>query len=139
MHDVGKIFVPEPVLNRQSSLSEDEFNQVKMHSRWSGEILSTIPDGERVQKAVEGHHERVDGSGYPSGLRGEDIPLWARIIAVADAYVNLTSDRTLAPGKTSEQAITEIEKASGVKYDGMLVRVLTRELKSERSLPGLGS
>ncbi len=139
VHDVGKIFVPESVLNHQASLSDDEFHQVKMHSRLGGEIVSTLPKAERVQKAVEGHHERVDGSGYPAGLCGEDIPLWARIIAVADAYVNLTSDRSLAPGKTSEQAITELEKASGVKFDGMLVRILTRELKSERSLPGLGT
>jgi diguanylate cyclase (GGDEF)-like protein len=139
VHDVGKIFTPENVLNRQSSLSEEEFHHVRMHPQIGGEILSTLPNGERVQKAVECHHERVDGSGYPSGLRGEEIPLWARIIGVADAYVNLTSDRALAPGKTSEQAIAEIEKASGVKYDGMLVRVLTRELKSERSLPGLGN
>jgi diguanylate cyclase (GGDEF)-like protein len=138
VHDVGKIFIPEKVLNHQSSLSEDEFGQIKMHSRLSGEILSTLPNGELAQKAVEGHHERVDGSGYPSGLCGEEIPLWARIIAVADAYVNLTSDRTLAPGKSSEQAIAELEKTSGVKFDGMLVRILTRELKSERSLPGLG-
>jgi HD-GYP domain-containing protein (c-di-GMP phosphodiesterase class II) len=139
VHDVGKIFAPENVLNRQSSLSEEEFHHVRMHPQIGGEILSTLPNGERLQKAVECHHERVDGSGYPSGLRGEEIPLWARIIGVADAYVNLTSDRALAPGKTSEQAIAEIEKASGVKYDGMLVRVLTRELKSERSLPGLGN
>src|SRR5215469_4164849 len=139
VHDVGKIFTPENVLNRPGSLSEDEFHHVRMHPGIGGEILSTLPNSERVQAAVECHHERVDGSGYPSGLRGEEIPLWARIIAVADAYVNLTSDRSLAPGKTSEQAIAELEKASGVKYDGMLVRVLTRELKSERSLPGLGT
>ena len=139
VHDVGKIFTPENVLNRQGSLSEDEFHHVRMHPGIGGEILGTLPNCERVQAAVECHHERVDGSGYPSGLRGEEIPLWGRIIAVADAYVNLTSDRSLAPGKTSEQAITELEKASGVKYDGMLVRVLTRELKSERSLPGLGT
>jgi diguanylate cyclase (GGDEF)-like protein len=138
VHDVGKIFLPDKILNHQSSLSDDEFTQIKMHAHWGGEILGTLPNGETLQRAVEGHHERVDGSGYPSGLCGEEIPLWARIIAVADAYVNLTSDRALTPGKSSEQAITELEKSSGVKFDGMLVRVLTRELKSERSLPGLG-
>ena len=110
-----------------------------MHPRLGGEILSTVPSGERIQKAVECHHEHFDGSGYPSRLRGEQIPLWARIISIADAYVNLTSDRSHAPGKTSEQAITELEKSSGTKYDGMLVRVLVRELKAERSLPSLGS
>ena len=136
VHDVGKIFVPERVLNREGSLSEDEFHFIKMHPRVGAEILTTLPNSERMQKAVESHHERVDGSGYPAGLKGEDIPLWARILAVADAYVNLTSDRSLAPGKTSEQAIAELEKASGIKYDGMIVRVLARELKSERSMLG---
>jgi diguanylate cyclase (GGDEF)-like protein len=139
VHDVGKIFIPERVLNKPGALAEDEFHFLKIHSRVGAEILSTLPNGERTQKAIESHHERVDGSGYPAALKGEDIPLWGRILAVADAYVNLTSDRALAPGKTSEQAIAELERLSGIKYDGMLVRVLARELKSERSLPGLGS
>lgn len=139
VHDVGKIFIPERVLNKQGSLAEDEFQYLKMHSRVGAEILSTLPASERMQKAIESHHERVDGSGYPAGLKGEDIPLWGRILGVADAYVNLTSDRALVRGKTSEQAIAELERLSGIKYDGMLVRVLARELKSERSLPGLGS
>jgi diguanylate cyclase (GGDEF)-like protein len=137
VHDVGKILVPEKILNRESALSEEEFNYMKMHPRLGAEIVASVPDSELMQKAIECHHERVDGSGYPLGIKGDDISLWARIVAVADAYVNLTSDRTLAPGKTSEQALAELEKSSGTKYDGMLVRVLARELKAERSLPGL--
>ena len=90
-------------------------------------------------------HAEVDRAGggdrdaRPSGLRGEQIPLWARIVAVADAYANLTTDRPLAPGRTSEQALVELEKASGIKYDGMLVRILARELKAERTMPNVGS
>jgi HD-GYP domain-containing protein (c-di-GMP phosphodiesterase class II) len=90
-----------------------------------------------MQKAIDSHHEWVDGNGYPQGLRGEEIPLWSRIIAVADAYVNLISDRSMAPGKSSDQAIAELEKFSGTRFDGMLVRILARELKAERSLPNL--
>jgi HD-GYP domain-containing protein (c-di-GMP phosphodiesterase class II) len=86
-----------------------------------------------MQKAIEHHHEAFDGSGYPHGLRGEEIPLWARILAVADAYVNMTTDRSFAPAKNNEQAVAELEKLSGVRYDGMLVRILARELKSERA------
>ena len=137
VHDVGKMFVPEKILNKRSSLTDEEFQVLKTHARLSGEIVSTVPDSERAQRAVESHHEAFDGSGYPQGLHGEAIPLWARIIAVADAYVNLTSEQALAPGKTSEQAIAELEKAAGMKYDGMLVRILARELKSERSLPNI--
>ena len=138
VHDVGKMFVPESVLNHPGTLTEREFALLKVHPRLGAEILATIPNGERLQKAIECHHERFDGSGYPAGLRGEEIPHWARILAVADAYANLTTDRPLAPGKTSEQALAELEKYSGTKYDGMLVRILARELKAERSLPNLG-
>ncbi|MBV9885454.1 MAG: diguanylate cyclase, partial [Acidobacteria bacterium] len=109
VHDIGKIFIPDRIVNKQSSLNEDEFHVLKMHPRLGGEILNTLPGSERVQKAIECHHEQVGGGGYPYGFRGEEIPLWARILAVADAYVNLTSDRALAPGKTSEQAIAELE------------------------------
>ncbi len=137
VHDVGKMFVPERVLNKPSSLTEDEFELLKVHPRLGGEVVSTVPNGERLRKGIECHHEHFDGSGYPAGLRGEEIPLFARILAVADAYVNLTSDRSLAPGKSNEQAIAELEKSSGTKFDGMLVRILARELKAERSLPNL--
>src|SRR5438876_9702225 len=139
VHDVGKMFVPERVLNKHNSLTEEEFALLKVHPRLGAEILATVPNGERMQKAIESHHECFDGSGYPAGLRGEEIPHWARIIAVADAYANLTTDRPLAPGKSSDQALVELEKYSGTKYDGMLVRILARELKAERSMPNLGS
>jgi HD-GYP domain-containing protein (c-di-GMP phosphodiesterase class II) len=137
VHDVGKILIPEHILNKESALAEEEFHYMKMHPRLGAEIVACVPDSELMQRAVECHHERVDGSGYPLGLKGDEISLWARILAVADAYVNLTSDRSLAPGKTSEQALSELEKYSGTKYDGMLVRILGRELRTERSLPGL--
>jgi HD-GYP domain-containing protein (c-di-GMP phosphodiesterase class II) len=137
VHDVGKLFVPERILNKHHALADDEFQLLKMHPKTSAEIIGTLPNSERTQKAVESHHEWVDGSGYPNALRGEEIPLWARIITVADAYVNLISDRSMAPGKSSDQALAELEKFSGVRFDGMLVRILARELKAERSLPNL--
>ncbi len=84
-------------------------------------------------KAVEHHHEAFDGSGYPYGLRGEQIPLWARILSLADAFVNMTTERSFAPAKTTEQALVEIEKMSGTRYDGMLVRVLIRQLKTGKA------
>jgi HD-GYP domain-containing protein (c-di-GMP phosphodiesterase class II) len=98
-----------------------------------------MPSSESLQKAVEHHHESVDGTGYPGGLRGEEIPLWARILAVADAYVNMTTERSFAPAKSSSQAMAELERLSGIRYDGMLVRVLLRQLKTERASSSLGS
>jgi diguanylate cyclase (GGDEF)-like protein len=139
VHDVGKVFVPDRILNKNGPLTDDEFYLVKLHPHVGAEILATIPDSEQLQKAVEHHHEAVDGSGYPAGLRGEKIPLWARILAVADAYVNMTTERPYASAKTSEQALAELERLSGIRYDGMLVRILARELKSERASSTLGS
>ena len=92
-----------------------------------------FPTARSCRKRCEHHHEAFDGSGYPDGLRGEQIPLWARILAIADAYVNMTTDRSFAPAKSSEQALAELEKLSGIRYDGMLVRILFRELKTERA------
>ena len=137
VHDVGKMLVPDRVLNQQSTLKEEEFELLKAHPRLGADILTTLPGGERIRKAVECHHECSDGSGFPAGLRGDEIPLWARIIAVADAYAKLTSERSLTPAKTSEKAIAELENASGTRYDGMLVRILARELRVEQGLPNL--
>jgi diguanylate cyclase (GGDEF)-like protein len=133
VHDVGKIFIPERILNKSGPLTEEEFYLVKMHPRVGAEILSSLPGSELFQKAVEHHHEAFDGSGYPAGLSGEQIPLWARIIALADAYVNMTTERSFAASMSSEQALAELTKLSGTRYDGMLVRILARELKAERA------
>jgi HD-GYP domain-containing protein (c-di-GMP phosphodiesterase class II) len=116
-----------------NALTEDEYYLLKLHARVGAEILATLPSSEKLQKAVEHHHEAFDGSGYPAGLQGEGIPLWARIMAIADAFVNMTTERTFASAKTNEQALSEIEKMSGTRYDGMLVRILLRELKAERA------
>jgi diguanylate cyclase (GGDEF)-like protein len=138
VHDVGKLFISERILNKAGPLTEDEFYVVKMHPQVGSEVLGIIPDGVRLQQAVEFHHEAFDGSGYPGGLKGEDIPLWARIVAVVDAYVNMTSDRSFAPAKSHEQAITELERLSGTRFDGMIVRLFARQLKLEKasSFPG---
>jgi len=133
VHDVGKIFVPERVLNKSAPWTEGEYSLVKTHARVGAEIVAAIPASEQMQSAVEHHHEALDGSGYPGGLRGEQIPLWARIIGIADAYVNMTNERPFAPARTGEQALVELEKLSGTRFDGMLVRLLIRQLKTERA------
>jgi diguanylate cyclase (GGDEF)-like protein len=137
VHDVGKIFVPERIVTKAGPLTEEEYAQMKTHARVGAEIVGTIPGSVMLQKAVEHHHEAFDGTGYPNGLRGEEIPLWARILGLADAFVNMTTERAFAPAKTTEQALAEIEKMSGTRYDGMLVRVLLRQLKTGKT-PSLG-
>jgi len=132
VHDVGKIFVAERILNKPGPLTDEEFQQVRMHAHAGADIVAAIPHSTAMRLAIEHHHQRFDGSGYPDGLRGEEIPLWARIIGLTDAYANMLTEQSISAARTSEQALAELAKMSGTSFDGMLVRLLLRELKSER-------
>ena len=138
VHDVGKLFLPEKILNKPGRLTEDEYYLIKMHPKVGGEILATIPGAQDCQLWVEHHHENFDGSGYPSGLQGEQIPLGARILHVADAYVTMITERPFAAARTPDQAMEELESLSGTQFDGMVVRILTRQLRTEKPTSGLG-
>jgi diguanylate cyclase (GGDEF)-like protein len=132
VHDLGKLFVPDRILNKVGGLTEGEFAVIKTHPQVGAEVIRAIPEIERVAQAVEAHHETFDGSGYPFGLKGEDIPLFGRIIAVADAYANMIGDRSFAPAKDNDQALAELGKLSGTRFDGMIVRLFVRLLKMEQ-------
>jgi len=138
VHDVGKIFVSERILNKPGPLNDDEFAEVKMHTQVGAEIVGTIPHSDMMREAIEHHHQRFDGSGYPDGLRGEQIPLWARIIGVADAYANMVTEQSFSAARTPDQALEELVNMSGTRFDGMLVRLLLRGLKTERSSTSSG-
>jgi diguanylate cyclase (GGDEF)-like protein len=133
VHDVGKIFVPENVLNKPGPLTETELLQIRMHAHVGAETVGIIPHSAAMREAIEHHHQRLDGSGYPDGLKGEQIPLWGRILALADAYANLITEETFSAARTQEQALDELAQMSGTRFDGMLVRLLLRALKSERA------
>ncbi len=133
VHDVGNLFIPDRILSKPGALTEDEFAMIRKHPQAGAEVLRAIPKVEHVAQAVESHHEAFDGSGYPFGLKGDLIPLAGRIVAVADAYVSMTSDRPFAPPKTDEQALAELEKSSGIRFDGMIVRLFARLLKMEKA------
>jgi putative two-component system response regulator len=117
VHDIGKIGVREEVLNKPGSLSEEEYKHVRLHSETGERILIPIVDDEEIIKAVRHHHERYDGWGYPDGLRGEQIPRMARIIAVADTFDAMTSERSYRQAMTKEEACAEIERCSGSQFD----------------------
>jgi diguanylate cyclase (GGDEF)-like protein len=136
VHDVGKIFVPESILNKPGPLSEDELLQLRMHAHIGAEIVGIIPHSAMMREAIEHHHQRFDGSGYPDGLKGEQIPQWARIIGLADTYANMMTDESFSTARTPEQALDELAQMSGTRFDGMLVRLLLRGLKSERTPSG---
>ncbi len=139
VHDVGKIFVPERILNKPGPLNDEEFQRLRMHAHVGAEIIGAIPHSHRMREAIAHHHQRFDGSGYPDGLRGEEIPLWARIIALTDAYANMVTEQSVSAARTPDQALDELSKMSGTRYDGMLVRLLLRGLKSERTPSSSGN
>jgi diguanylate cyclase (GGDEF)-like protein len=133
VHDVGKIIIPEKILCKPGPLTPEEFCLVKMHSSIGARIIETLPDSQSMVKIIRHHHERFDGTGYPAGFRGDQIPLGSRILSVADAFVNITTERPFAPARTVTQALDELDACSGTQLDGTLVRIFTNALQQERA------
>ena len=121
LHDMGKLAVPEHILNKPGKLTHTEFEKMKMHPTIGADILSSIDFPYPVVPIVRHHHEHWNGGGYPAGLKGEEIPLGARILSVVDCFDALTSDRPYRPKMTSEQAITILRERSGSMYDARIV------------------
>lgn len=117
LHDMGKLAVPEHILNKPGKLTASEYERMKLHASVGAQILSAIDFPYPVVPIVRHHHENFDGTGYPDGLRGEDIPLGARIMAVVDCYDALTSDRPYRPALCDAEALAIIEARKGTMYD----------------------
>jgi len=126
LHDVGTVSVPVDVLSKQGRLDPGEFSQVKRHPIVGEEILAALPSAEQVLPAVRHHHERIDGAGYPDGLDGEDIPLFARIIAIADAFVAMSNDRPYRARRPREEVIRTLRQGEGKQWDAALVQRFLR-------------
>jgi putative nucleotidyltransferase with HDIG domain len=126
LHDVGKIAIPDSILLKPGPLSDEEFDFCKRHTLVGAQILSSIPSLSRVASIVKHHHERWDGTGYPDRLRGEEIPMGARIFAIADTLDALTSDRCYRKGTSVENAQTEILHCSGSQFDPAIVSAFLR-------------
>jgi HD-GYP domain-containing protein (c-di-GMP phosphodiesterase class II) len=116
LHDIGKIGISETILMKPDRLTVDEYTIMKTHSVRGAEMLAPIKDFEGCIAGVKHHHEHYDGTGYPDGLKGEDIPLIAAIIAVADTFDAITTDRPYRKGKTKEHAIDEIRRLTGTWF-----------------------
>ncbi|KAF0225090.1 MAG: diguanylate cyclase/phosphodiesterase (GGDEF & EAL domains) with PAS/PAC sensor(s) [Erysipelotrichaceae bacterium] len=121
MHDIGKIGISDEILNKSGKLDEHEWNQIKRHSDAGYRILSSAIEFSEIAECVLTHHERWDGKGYPKGLIGTDIPLFSRIIAVADAFDAMTSERTYRQALSIEKVIDEMKTNAGKQFDPQIV------------------
>jgi putative two-component system response regulator len=133
LHDCGKIGIPEAILNKPGRLNPEQRELLKQHSRWGGEIAITAGLHQRIVNIALHHHERFDGSGYPSGLAGFDIPMEARIVAVADVYDALASDRPYRKRLEHSRIIEFLLKERKTSFDPRLVDLLVAGLEQKRS------
>jgi HD-GYP domain-containing protein (c-di-GMP phosphodiesterase class II) len=121
LHDVGKIGVSEMILSKPSALTSEEFSQIKRHPEIGAKIVGEIPQLKATLSGILFHHERFDGQGYPRGLEGENIPIFGRLISVADSYDAMTSDRPYRRGLKAEQALQELLDNQGKQFDARMV------------------
>lgn len=129
LHDIGKIGISETVLLKKGKLSEEEFEEIKTHTEKGYRILQASNELSNVARGVLTHHERYDGGGYPLGLKGEEIPIMARIVNVVDSYDAMITDREYNKVKTKEEAIEEIEKCRGKQFDPNIADIFINILK----------
>ena len=130
-HDIGKIGIPDSILLKESKLSDDEYSQIKNHPTIGAHILGNATVFQDIIPIVKYHHERYDGRGYPSQLAGTDIPLIARITAVADAFDAMTSKRTYRDSLPIEKVKEEIERCSGTQFDPEIAKLFLGMLNNE--------
>jgi HD-GYP domain-containing protein (c-di-GMP phosphodiesterase class II) len=140
LHDVGKIGIPDRILQKSVSLTEEEYAEIKQHPVLGVGILTPVKELAPALPVVKHHHERFDGKGYPDGLLGEDIPLIARIVSVADAFDSMIRARPYGYGVSRRAALKEIEDNSGTQFDpsvvGMLLQVVYAEGESQAGSAG---
>jgi HD-GYP domain-containing protein (c-di-GMP phosphodiesterase class II) len=128
LHDIGKIGVDESILNKIGKLDKNEWEAMKLHSVKGARILENTIEFKDIAENVLSHHEHYDGSGYPKGLKGKEIPVMARIIAIADAYDAMTNDRTYRNKMSYEEAIIELKQYSGIQFDPEIVSLFISEV-----------
>ncbi|MFH1282105.1 MAG: HD domain-containing phosphohydrolase [bacterium] len=133
LHDVGKIGVPEGILIKKEALSIDELNTIRRHPSMGADMLSSIRQLKSALPGIRHHQERFDGQGYPSGLSGEDIPLFGRIIAVVDTFDSMITDRPYRKKTSIENIISELKKYSGTQFDPDCVDAFIQELRGQVS------
>jgi len=134
LHDVGKIGIPDAIISKPGRLNENEFNMIKEHPMTGYHIVRKVKILQSVSLIIRHHHERMDGGGYPDGLFGTAIPLGARIVAIADAFDAMTTNRTYKKSKSKSEALQELIRCSDSQFDREIVRVFV-EIITKGQLP----
>jgi HD-GYP domain-containing protein (c-di-GMP phosphodiesterase class II) len=123
LHDIGKIGIPDKVLNKKGKLSGEDWEAIKAHPRLGASIIGNMPHLVPCVNSILHHHERWDGGGYPEGLKDEEIPIEARILAIADSFEAMTSARPYRPALSLEQVVKELRQGAGLQFDPKLVEI----------------
>ena len=130
LHDVGKLGVSEEILLKPAKLTTEEFGEVKRHPSLGAQLIEQVPALVQIAPAIRYHHERFDGTGYPEQLEGTEIPLEARILAVADSFTAMIEERPYSPAMSEEDACRELERCAGTQFDPAVVKAFVA--KSEQ-------
>ena len=131
LHDIGKIGISDRILQKRAALSEDDWVLIKMHPTIGSNIVSSIDALPSLAPTISAHQEKFDGTGYPKGLRGKDIPLGARILGIADAYQAMVEHRYYREARSHDEAVTELKKVRGTQFDPEVLDVFINVVNSE--------
>jgi HD-GYP domain-containing protein (c-di-GMP phosphodiesterase class II) len=134
LHDVGKIGIPDRILGKPGKLTFEEFAYMKRHPVLGSSIIDPIPELRGLIPNILHHHERYDGNGYPQGLKGTNIPLYARVICVADSFDAITTDRPYRKRNSIRSALQELKRCCGTQFDGRLVKIFINSYKKKKQL-----
>lgn len=132
LHDIGKIAIPDSILTKPGKLTDEEFEQIKKHTVSGGDILFNFSAIEGISNGARYHHEHYDGKGYMAGLRGDEIPLCARIIGVADAFDAMSSARCYRPALSKEKVLSELREGSGKQFDPDIVKHMINMIEEDK-------
>jgi len=133
LHDIGKIAIREKLLNKKGKLTTEEYEEIKRHPESGYQILKSVDAYSSIAEDILSHHERYDGLGYPKGIKGKEIPLVARIIAIADAYDAMVSDRSYRKGISKEDALKEIKEHAGTQFDPIISEIFVEMLRVDEN------